>query len=139
MTDPQFIRLEIADGIADLVLASPDTGNVLSEELVRQMRAAAESLADRVDAAVYSLMGPALVYLYWGDVDKIGHHEGVASWQWGEALTTLDRERVLLMPECVDPARLSADYATLVPVCIEHGLTLGPRLHIAIFGHVPGT
>lgn len=50
-----------------------------------------------------------------------------------------DRPLVLLMPECTDPARLSADYAALVPVCIEHGFTLGPRLHIAIFGHVPGT
>jgi 7-carboxy-7-deazaguanine synthase len=50
-----------------------------------------------------------------------------------------DRDRVLLMPECVDPARLSADYAALVPVCIEHGFSLGPRLHIAIFGHTPGT
>ncbi len=54
-------------------------------------------------------------------------------------VTAADRERVLLMPECVDPARLSADYAALVPVCIEHGFTLGPRLHIAIFGHTPGT
>lgn len=50
-----------------------------------------------------------------------------------------ERDRVLLMPECVDPARLSADYAALVPVCIEQGFTLGPRLHIAIFGHTPGT
>lgn len=49
------------------------------------------------------------------------------------------RERVLLMPECVDPARLSSDYAALVPVCTEHGFSLGPRLHIAIFGHTPGT
>ncbi len=49
------------------------------------------------------------------------------------------RCRVLLMPECIDPARLSADYAALVPVCIERGFTLGPRLHIAIFGHTPGT
>lgn len=50
-----------------------------------------------------------------------------------------ERQRVLLMPECVDPKRLSADYAALVPVCIEHGFTLGPRLHIAVFGHTPGT
>ena len=50
-----------------------------------------------------------------------------------------DRERVLLMPESVDPARLPLDYAALVPVCLEHGFTLGPRLHIAIFGHTPGT
>ena len=47
--------------------------------------------------------------------------------------------RVLLMPECTDPARLPADYAALVPLCTEYGYTLGQRLHIAIFGHTPGT
>ena len=50
-----------------------------------------------------------------------------------------DRDRVLLMPECIDPARLSADYAALVPICRAHRVRLGPRLHIAIFGHTPGT
>lgn len=54
-------------------------------------------------------------------------------------VTRAARDRVLLMPECVDPLRLRADYAALVPVCIEHGVVLGPRLHIAVFGHVPGT
>ncbi|SDD03731.1 Predicted pyrophosphatase or phosphodiesterase, AlkP superfamily [Sanguibacter gelidistatuariae] len=52
----------------------------------------AESLADRVDAASYELISPGLVYLYWGDVDKIGHHEGARSWQWGDALEAADRE-----------------------------------------------
>ncbi|MBC8069035.1 MAG: 7-carboxy-7-deazaguanine synthase QueE [Deltaproteobacteria bacterium] len=55
------------------------------------------------------------------------------------AISDSDRDRVLLMPECTDPARLSADYAALVPVCSAHGVRLGPRLHIAIFGHTPGT
>lgn len=50
-----------------------------------------------------------------------------------------DRSHVLLMPECTDPARLAADYAALVPVCRASGFRLGPRLHIAIFGHTPGT
>jgi 7-carboxy-7-deazaguanine synthase len=50
-----------------------------------------------------------------------------------------DRERVLLMPECIDPERLSAAYAALVPICRATGFRLGPRLHIAIFGHRPGT
>lgn len=52
----------------------------------------AESLADRVDAAAYELISPGMVYLYWGDVDKIGHHEGPSSWQWGDALEAADRE-----------------------------------------------
>ena len=49
------------------------------------------------------------------------------------------RDRVLLMPECTDPARLSQDYAHLVSACRETGFRLGQRLHIAIFGHTPGT
>lgn len=49
------------------------------------------------------------------------------------------RERVLLMPECIDPARLGAAYAALVETCRNTGFRLGERLHIAIFGHRPGT
>jgi len=52
----------------------------------------AESLADRVDAAVHGLRDDGLVYLYWGDVDKIGHHHGPSSWQWGDALESFDAE-----------------------------------------------
>jgi len=53
---------------------------------------AAESLGDRVDAALRLLREPGLVYLYWGDVDKTGHHEGAGSWQWGDALGEVDGE-----------------------------------------------
>lgn len=49
------------------------------------------------------------------------------------------RDRVFLMPECTDPVRLHSDYAALVPLCREYGFSLGQRLHIAIFGHTPGT
>lgn len=54
--------------------------------------APAESLAARVDAAVRLLREPGLVYLYWGDVDKVGHHQGCGSWQWGDALGDVDGE-----------------------------------------------
>lgn len=33
-----------------------------------------------------------LVYLYWGDVDKMGHHHGWGSLEWGEAVELLDAE-----------------------------------------------
>ncbi len=74
----------------------------------------AESLTDRVDVAVEELMGPALVYLYWGDVDKIGHHHGVRSWQWGEALGELDRELARL-------ARMLPP-RTVLAVTADHGM-----------------
>lgn len=48
-------------------------------------------------------------------------------------------EHVLLMPECIDQERLGADYAALAPICQLNGFRLGSRLHIAIFGHRPGT
>ena len=56
-----------------------------------------------------------------------------------EELAVSERERVLLMPECIDRDRLRTDYAALLPHLRRHGFRLGPRLHIEIFGHTPGT
>lgn len=52
----------------------------------------AERLADRVDATLGRLAGPGLVYLYWGQADKVGHHLGWQSPQWADALTEIDQE-----------------------------------------------
>lgn len=49
------------------------------------------------------------------------------------------RDRVLLMPECIDQKRLSADYRALVPALQKTGFRLGERLHIELFGHTPKT
>ncbi|RYV50340.1 alkaline phosphatase family protein [Pengzhenrongella frigida] len=74
----------------------------------------AERLDDRIDATVYELMGPALVYLYWGDVDKVGHHHGWGSWQWGDELTAIDRELARL--------ERSLPPDTLLIVTADHGM-----------------
>lgn len=76
--------------------------------------AAAEGLGARVDAAVRALSRPGLVYLYWGEVDKAGHHHGSTSWQWGDELEALDRELARL-------AR-SVPRGTLVLVTADHGM-----------------
>ncbi len=73
-----------------------------------------ESLADRVDATAYELTAPGLVYLYWGDVDKIGHRHGSASHQWGEALSDFDAEFGRLLK--------SLPRNTLVLVTADHGM-----------------
>jgi 7-carboxy-7-deazaguanine synthase len=52
---------------------------------------------------------------------------------------TSEHARVLLMPECTEPDRLSDDYRRLVPILDAHGFRLGERLHIELFGHTPGT
>lgn len=44
------------------------------------------------------------------------------------------RERVLLMPEGLTDAAVRAHAAALAPRCIRHGLRLGPRLHVWMWG-----
>ena len=68
-------------------------GSGLTEAALRGGRfVAATSLDERVDAAITALRSAprALVYVYWGDVDKVGHVEGCGSWQWGEELAKVD-------------------------------------------------
>jgi hypothetical protein len=68
-------------------------GSGLTEAALRGGRfVAANSLDDRVDAALSALRTAprTLVYVYWGDVDKVGHVEGCESWQWGEELAKVD-------------------------------------------------
>lgn len=67
---------------------------------------AADSLAARVDATVQAAAAAprTLTYLYWGDVDLVGHVHGCESWQWGDELSSVDRELArlaeLLPPDC---------------------------------------
>lgn len=86
-----------------------------------------ESLADRVDAASYELTAPGLVYLYWGDVDKIGHHHGSGSHHWGEALGDFDAEFGRLLR--------SLPRNTLVLLTADHGMVdVDPNLRWDIAG-----
>lgn len=48
-------------------------------------------------------------------------------------------ERVLLMPEGTDVARLDQVAQWLVPLCTERGYRFCDRLHIRLFGHTRGT
>lgn len=73
---------------------------------------------------------PALLRRDLDDIEAMAQTLGV---------TPADRFRILLMPEGTDAAALARAYGTLVPICIERGFTLGQRLHIALFGHRPGT
>lgn len=75
----------------------------------------------RVATAVEALRRPGLVYLYWGEVDKVGHHEGCASWQWGDALGALDAALAELA------RRLPR--GTLLAVTADHGMVDVDRTH----------
>ena len=53
----------------------------------------AQSLDARVDATLSHARSrtASFTYLYWGDLDKVGHVHGCESWQWGDELETIDR------------------------------------------------
>jgi hypothetical protein len=82
---------------------------------------AARSLDARVDAALTAVRRSrrSLVYLYWGDLDKVGHVHGCQSWEWGDELEMIDR--------CL--ARLVAGVPsdTSVHVTADHGMVDAPH------------
>jgi hypothetical protein len=87
-------------------------------------------LPDRVDAAVDLLRAaePALVYLYWGDVDAAGHQFGWRSRNWRQALRRTSQELARLA------RRLPP--GTLLLVTADHGMIDVPhqdRLDLADF------
>lgn len=126
-------ELLAADGV-EVVRVGPAyfDGSGLTEAVLRGGRfAAANALEDRVEATLAALraMGPGgrgLVYLYWGEIDKVGHVAGCESWQWGEELEAADRALARLAD------RLDRD--TVMVITADHGMVDVPfesRLDLA--------
>lgn len=84
----------------------------------------AETLQDRVEAAGRALReGRRAVYLYWGDVDHVGHSRGFASPEWVAELKHLDAGMGLL-------AR-TLPKGTLLVVTADHGMVdVGERIDV---------
>ena len=82
---------------------------------------AAHALDARVDAALAAVQASkrALVYLYWGELDKTGHVHGCQSWEWGDELERIDRALARLV------AGVPSD--TSVHVTADHGMVDSPH------------
>ncbi|MCY7396521.1 MAG: alkaline phosphatase family protein [Nocardioides sp.] len=81
-----------------------------------------ETVGERLAAAVLaSSHGPSLVYLYDGDLDKIGHRYGVASQQWLAQLSTIDDQAEQLRESLPSSIRLV--------VVADHGMVDAPPEH----------
>jgi hypothetical protein len=82
---------------------------------------AARSLDARVDAALAAVRRTkrALVYLYWGELDKVGHVHGCQSWEWGDELELIDRSLARLV------AGIPSD--TSVHITADHGMVDAPH------------
>lgn len=81
----------------------------------------AKDLAPRVDAALAAMKSPAraLVYLYWGAVDAVGHEHGWRSAAWRAELRRTDRELARLARQ------LPAD--TVMVITADHGMVDVPH------------
>lgn len=91
------------------------SGSGMNEAVLRGARfQAAESLDDRVRAALNALREPGLVYLYWGDVDKAGHHHGWQSREWSDQLEVFDGALAALLR--------SMPAGALTVVTADHGM-----------------
>jgi hypothetical protein len=77
-------------------------------------------LHDRVDAAAERLAEPGLVYLYWADIDSVGHVHGWRSSQWRRVLRVVDRQLARLA------RRLPS--GTLLVVTADHGMVDVPHI-----------
>ncbi len=82
---------------------------------------AAHSLDARVDSALEAVRASkrALVYLYWGELDKVGHVHGCQSWEWGDELELIDRSLARLV------ASVPSDTSVLVTA--DHGMVDAPH------------
>lgn len=90
-------------------------GSGLTRAVLRGARhVGVDDLGARADAVARALRKPGLVYLYFGEVDKVGHHDGWQSDGWGDALADVDRALGRLL--AVVPR------GTLVLVTADHGM-----------------
>ncbi|MDC5697829.1 alkaline phosphatase family protein [Intrasporangium calvum] len=107
-------------------------GSGLTTAALRGARfASARTLEDRVDAAVAAVRAAprALVYLYWGEVDKVGHVHGSRSWQWGDEVESVDQALAALSRQVPDD--------TLIVVTADHGMVDVPHEHRLDLAHEP--
>jgi Type I phosphodiesterase / nucleotide pyrophosphatase len=120
---PTVFELAERDGVA-VTRVGPAffDGSGLTRAAVRGGRfAAADDLAARVDASVAAVRADrrSLVYLYWGDLDKVGHVHGCQSWEWGDELEAIDAELARLVR--------SVPSDTAVFVTADHGMVDAPH------------
>ncbi len=110
---------EVSDAGVETVHVGPGyfDGSGLTMAALRGPRfLAAKSLTDRVEATIRVVRASSscLVYLYWGDVDRVGHESGVASNNWLEEVEQVDlavRTLVRRLPS-----------GTLLVVTADHGM-----------------
>lgn len=96
----------------------------------------AHSLQDTLTAALSGARTHQLTHVYWAEIDKIGHHEGVGSTNWRAALRDFDFELRRFVEKCpagtqivltADHGMINADPGQRVDLAQFSGLSKGLR------------
>lgn len=94
--NPTVFERSAADGVTVTMVANDYfAGSGLTTAALRGARFATDAaLGRRVDIALELLRRPGrnLVYLYWGNLDRVGHESGCRSWAWCDELEMIDGE-----------------------------------------------
>ncbi|MBT0769210.1 alkaline phosphatase family protein [Kineosporia sp. J2-2] len=104
-------------------------GSGLTEAVQRGGRfVPAQSLEERVEVAIAAARRSrsSLIYVYWGDLDKIGHEQGCRSWNWTGELERVDA--------CAQQLAAGLPADSLMVVTADHGMVDVPfenRLDLA--------
>ena len=122
---PQETVFEVAEAAGvSVTMVGPGffDGSGLTRAALRGGRfRAADGLGQRVDVSLTAVRSSAraLVYLYWGELDKVGHVHGCQSWEWGDELEAIDAELGRLVR--------SVPSDTSVYVTADHGMVDAPH------------
>ena len=122
---PQETVFEVAEAAGvSVTMVGPGffDGSGLTRAALRGGRfRAADGLGQRVDVSLTAVRSSAraLVYLYWGELDKVGHVHGCQSWEWGDELEAIDAELARLVR--------SVPSDTAVYVTADHGMVDAPH------------
>lgn len=118
-------------------------GSGLTEAALRGGRfVAAKNLAARVDATVTAVRAQprSLVYLYWGEIDKIGHVHGCDSLEWVAELEEVDAQlsRLASLLPADTSLHITADHGMVdVPLDARPDIATDPDLDAGV-RHVSG-
>ena len=105
----------------------PESGWRERHERTRADLAPLRRLVERYDFQLKFVVQPENP----GELDEI---DGILA-----QLPAIDPDRIFLMAEGIDRVTLQARQRALVPLCMERGWRLAPRLHIDLFGDTRGT
>lgn len=139
-TVPTHFENLVRHGVQSAVISPPTfaSSGLTRAALRGSTHVGAVSLTDRINAALKELRkGTQIVYLYWSDIDHVGHKLGSHSPEWTAALEEFDAGLKTLLRHlpagvqtvlCADHGMIDVAYADLIDLAHTPELAKGVRI-----------